>query len=1098
MKLKRLLAAFAALSLMFTNIAVYAENAADNNETGAASDEVTTPPSSSANFTLPKNQRGTIITPGVDYLTEESGNAETAAQELDILYGKLTEIGLNTVYINTVSDGQAYFSTDMNSIDETDYSLIALQKAHEHNLRVFMVLDLNYLISMTEEGTDRLNVLISNAHRFMLKYKAEGILVDNYYRGKSSEAYADYMQNGSGIGYENWLYDSNEMYISALSEVIRITDNSVPVGLLIKDMWANSASNEEGSETNDPIQALYDGFSDTKKFISEGYADFCVVNAYGSLTSSTVPFEKVASWWNNLSEAHGATMYIAHFNEYQGTANEGWSSADQILRQLAVAKEYSAFGGSVFHSCQGLLTNTALANNITKFYGDDINESALFEELRMQSPSQLSFVTYEPYADFMGTFDENFEVLFNGQNVTLNSAGNFYFEEPLDIGMNTFTIEHKGKVFQYRIERKIITIRELDASIADGKSLSVTGGTKLEIACSAYKGANVTATLNGKTISLKESEGQQDSDINSSYTTFVGTYTVPEGIISQEQNLGTIKVTSEYAGYSQSLFGASVKVLALPEPPKEINTSLGDQNSAGSGEVVGTMDPVHTETENVQYVRVSQNYTTVFDGATAGSIPTPNYAQLPEGTLDYLLASSGDFYITESGKRLRKSDSTVFEDTGLGKNALTVKSSGTNGGSSYFKIGLDYKISYNIDFAGLNYYSGGDGSFNLSSFDATHVFITFDNITSVTKLPDFEKNYVFSSGKWETVTVDGVPKFRMVLTLRQPKVYAGCGAYYNSDGDLVLSFGITTNTLAGMTIVIDPGHGYCDHEDSNGVGLGDFRFDPGAVGFIREVDSNLGIAKELESQLKAAGANVIRLKTESEKINTRQRPNVGREYGCDLFISIHANKFAGDASIRGTEVYYFTPYSQPLAAAISSRIAGYFTNNVYSDGADKNRGAKYSYYKVTLQQDFPSILIETGFVSNEEDALALADPEHQKNIAARIVDGIKSYIGRSDLSYSSDGLSGIEFLPPGDPLPEETASQEQTTLEEITSQEQATLPEETVPPEETVQTEETAPPEETTEQTMPEVSVWETPASDESDNLYGEPEEEEPVETVLQ
>lgn len=1067
-KLKRLLAAFAALSLMFAYTAVYAEEAAENTETQSPQDEVTTPRPSVSNFVLPTNQRATIITPGVDYLTGESDNAETAEQELDILFGQLTEIGLNTVYINTVYDGQAYFSTDMNSINETDYSLIALQKAHEHNMRVFMILDMNYLISMAEEGADRLNCLISNTHRFMLKYNSEGILVDNYYGEKSSAGYADYMQNGSGIGYENWLYDSNEMYFSALSEVVRITDNSVPVGILIKDMWANSSSNEEGSETNDPVQALYDGFSDTRKFIAKGYADFCVVNAYGSLTSSSVPFEEVAGWWNDLSEKYAATMYIAHFNEYQGTGKEGWASADQILRQLAVAKEYSAFGGSVFHSCQGLLTNTALANNITKFYGDDINESSLFEELRMQSPSQLSFVTYEPYADFMGTFDENFEVLFNGQNVTLNSAGNFYFEEPLNIGMNTFTIEHKGKVFQYRIERKIITIRELDASIADGKSLSVTGGTKLEIACSAYKGANVTATLNGKTISLKESEGQQDSDINSSYTTFVGTYTVPDGIISQEQDLGTIKVTSEYAGYSRSLFGASVKVLALPEPPKEINTSLGDQNSAGSGEVVGTMDPVHTSAENVQYVRVSKNYTTVFNGTTAGSIPTPDYAQLPAGTLDYLLASSGDFYITESGKRLRKSDSTVFEDTGLGENALVVKSSGTNGGSSYFRIGLDYKISYNIDFAGLNYYGGGDGSFNLSDFTATHVYITFDNITSVTKLPDFENNYVFSGGKWETVTVDGVPKFRMVLTLRQPKIYAGCGAYYNSDGDLILSFGITTNTLSGMTIVIDPGHGYCDHEDSNGVGLGDFRFDPGAVGFIREVDSNLEIAKELESQLKALGANAIRLKTESENINTRQRPNVGREYGCDLFISIHANKFAGDASVRGTEVYYFTPYSQPLAAAISSQIAGYFSGNVYSDGANKNRGAKYSYYKVTLQQDFPSILIETGFVSNEEDALALADPEHQKNIAAEIINGIKSYIGRSSLSYSSNGLSAI------DPLPFETEP-EVTTPEEVT-----------VPPEEV-----TVPPEETTELTLPELPSFETTAVSETDS---EPQEEEPEE----
>lgn len=1033
-KLKGILAVLAAMSVMLTNFAVYAEDAVnaestDSSEAGEP-DDVTTPPASSSNFTLPKNQRATFITPGVDYLTEESGTAEAVGEELDGLYDKLTEIGLNTVYINTVYNNHSYFSTDMNGVVETDYSAIALEKAHEHNMRAYMVLNMNYMLSMAEEGADRLDSLISNVHRFMLRYKSEGILVDSYYSEKSASEYADYMQNGSGIGYENWLYDSNEMYFSALSEVVRITDNSIPVGILINDMWANSSVNEEGSDTADTFQAYYDGFSDTKKFVAEGYADFCVVNAYGSITSTMLPFEKAVGWWSELSDKNGLTMYVSLFNEYQGSGKEGWNGEDQILKQLSIADKLPAFGGSVFHSCNDLLNNTTLANNIKKFYGDQINTESLFEELRMQSPSQLNFVTYEPYADFMGTFDENFEVLFNGQKVTLNSAGNFYFEEPLDIGMNTFTIEHKGKVYKYKIERKIDTIRDLDASIADGKSLSVTGGTKLEIACTAYKGASVTATLNGKTITLKESEGQQDSDINSSYTVFVGTYTVPEGIISKEQNLGTIKVTSSYAGYTQSLFGASVKVLALPEPPKDINTSLGDQNSAGSGEVVGTMDPVYTEADNVKYIKVKNNYTTVYNGATAGSIPTPDYAQLPAGTLDYLLASSGDFYITESGKRFRKTEVSAFDDTGLGTNALVVKSSGTSGGSSYFKIALDYRISYNIDFAGLNYYAGGDGEFNLNDFTATHVFITFDNITSVTKLPDFTNNYVFSAGKWETVEVGGVPKFRMVLTLRQPKVYAGCGAYYDTDGDLMLTFNITTNTLSGMTIVIDPGHGYCDKEDANGVGLGNFNFDPGAVGFIREIDSNLGIAKELESQLKALGANVVRLKTESDKINTRQRPNVARGYGCDMFISIHANKFAGDPSVRGTEVYYFTPYSQPLASAVSSQIASYFSGNVYSDGANKNRGDKYSYYKVTLQQDFPSILIETGFVSNEEDALALANPEHQKKIAAGIVNGIKSYVGRSNLTYSSDGSSGTLPAPGDVTTPEQpTTAPEETSVE---------------------------------------------------------------------
>ena len=1029
MNFKRCLAAATSAIMLFSSLAVYAADA-DVSAEGEEQDDVTVEQQVVSNFTMPRNQRATVITPTIDYLTEEGYTAETASAELDELFTTLAGIGLNTVYINTVCEGVPFFSTDMNVTDGTDYSALALEAAYNHNFRVYMVLDLNYLLSHTEEGIDTLDSLISNTHRFVLKYRCDGILVDNYYSAKNGDSYADYMQHGSGIGYENWLYDTNKLYFSAVSEVIHITDNSIPVGILISDMWANASSNEEGSLTEDTVQALYDGFSDTRDYIASGYADFCVVKAYGSLTSVVLPFEEVAGWWGKLADDYGITMYINHFNERQGTGVEGWGAEDQILRQLSVAKDIPGFGGSVFNSCQGLLTNTSLTANITKFYGDQINEESLFEELRMVSPTQLSFVTYEPYVDFMGTFDENFDVYFNGQKVTLNSAGNFYFEEALDVGHNTFTIQHKSKTYTYRIERKVITIRELDSSIADGKTLSVSGETKLEIACTAYRGATVTATLNGKTITLKESESRQDDDINSSYARFVGTYTVPEGIIEQEQNLGTIKVTSSYAGYTMTLYGASVKVLALPKPPSNLNAFLADQNAAGSGEVVGTMDPVHTESEPVQYVRVTNDYTIVYNGATAGPIQTPDFAQLPAGTLDYLLASSGDYYITESGKRFKKTETTSFPDTGLGMNPLVVKSTGSVGRDSYIKIGLKWRIGYNIGFVGNNYFGGGDGNFNLNDFTATHVLITFDNVTSVTKLPSFEYNYVFSAGKWEIVTIDDVPKFRLVLTLRQKGVYAGCGATYNSDGDLVLSFGITVNKLEGMTIVIDPGHGY---------GSSATVLDPGAVGFITEFEANLGIAKELEKQLTALGANVVRIKSESSYFPTAQRPTYGRGFGCDMYISIHCNKMEGMPKIRGTEVYYFTPYSQPLAAAISSQISGYFTSSVYADGASVNRGAKYSYFWVTLQQDFPSVLIETAFVSNEEEALALADATNQKNIAKRIVNGIQAYINRSDISYSSGGSDTADTT-----QTTTTTTTTTTTPEETTTSTEAT-PEPTEP-----------------------------------------------------
>jgi N-acetylmuramoyl-L-alanine amidase len=125
-----------------------------------------------------------------------------------------------------------------------------------------------------------------------------------------------------------------------------------------------------------------------------------------------------------------------------------------------------------------------------------------------------------------------------------------------------------------------------------------------------------------------------------------------------------------------------------------------------------------------------------------------------------------------------------------------------------------------------------------------------------------------------------------------------------------------------------------------------------------------------------------------------------------MYISIH-NNWASGGTARGTEAFYYTPFSQPLAEAISASVARYFTNNVYTDKSDRNRGAKNSYFWVTVQQDFPSVLLELGFVNNLQDAMALASDRHQNGIADAIVQGIRNYLSRSTIAYSADGFSGI-------------------------------------------------------------------------------------------
>ena len=58
--------------------------------------------------------------------------------------------------------------------------------------------------------------------------------------------------------------------------------------------------------------------------------------------------------------------------------------------------------------------------------------------------------------------------------------------------------------------------------------------------------------------------------------------------------------------------------------------------------------------------------------------------------------------------------------------------------------------------------------------------------------------------------------------------------------------------------------------------------------------------------------------------------NWQRAYGADMFLSLHCNSALSE-SAHGVEVYYFTPFSQPLAKSINDKLSNYYDNSVYGD-----------------------------------------------------------------------------------------------------------------------------------------------------------------------
>ncbi|MEG0615611.1 MAG: N-acetylmuramoyl-L-alanine amidase, partial [Oscillospiraceae bacterium] len=558
----------------------------------------------------------------------------------------------------------------------------------------------------------------------------------------------------------------------------------------------------------------------------------------------------------------------------------------------------------------------------------------------------------------------NFKVLFNGKEIELNEAGNFYYHEELDIGSNVFTIQNKGKTIKYTIIRMVTVLKGIEPT----GDMAIEERSNIVISANAYRGSNVTAKLNGKTIKLNPTEEQLEGYENSAYIRYTGIYVAPKGIVNKAQNLGHVVVTGTYKGkdgtpFIMNLTGGNVTINPLPEVPNNADGSL---------------------------IVVRNDNTQTFDYLTTNNVATPDKCRLPAGTVDYVVKKvtySGQdwktsYYLTNSGKRISCSDVNVQENEPLGANNIVAKEAYIDGGDTVIKISSSIKMPFSMSYGGVNFGASGEGNFKVQNFTATSVTFTFDYSTSASGELSFPSGSIFSSANWSDTVINGVNKYQLTLTLSQAGKFNGVRATYDGEGNLLLRFNGNKNSLSGAVVVLDPGHGI-----KNG------KLDPGGVGHITDQAIGLALSKRVEEKLRAEGATVYRLPTESQEIDVYSRSVVASQYNPDIFISIHGNTAPGSPNATGVEAYYFTPFSQPLAKSLSSAVGNYYTNVAYG-GGDHNRGDKYSYYIVTLDQSFASVLLEVGFVTNYKEAMILNNPQHQDGIANAIVTGCRNYMSR--------------------------------------------------------------------------------------------------------
>ena len=240
---------------------------------------------------------------------------------------------------------------------------------------------------------------------------------------------------------------------------------------------------------------------------------------------------------------------------------------------------------------------------------------------------------------------------------------------------------------------------------------------------------------------------------------------------------------------------------------------------------------------------------------------------------------------------------------------------------------------------------------------------------------------------------------------------------------------------------------------------------PGAVGpnNILEKDVTLLIAKELQRTLQDTdGYEAVMIRDGDNTISLNKRYQDARKYGADIFISIHADGFRL-SSVKGASVFIWSEESSSTIARnlsdkkrekIQAEIkniepydfnddeARYKYPEIYKNKIKQSRnlGAKildqlkrdpythihkenveYADFRVLKSVDIPSVLVESGFITNPEDAKRLKGKPGRRMIARSIFLGIHNYFKDFPIegTFSEDYIGHVTYtIQKGDVLSE--------------------------------------------------------------------------------
>lgn len=703
-----------------------------------------------------------------------------------------------------------------------------------------------------------------------------------------------------------------------------------------------------------------------KKLVDFGYVDI------GCATENKdFPFESVALWWNYFGEYYNIPLYCEHRLDLIFTNDTDWSLSTEINSQIKALYNCNFIKGNSFYGIKSLKTKKALARDLAIFLNDvsgTAQDAFYVDSLTLNGDS----------VRFSGkTASEDIGVFCDGEYVKSEKT---VFSKAFQLypGLNSFDFTANAAAYSYDIyyNKSAFLTYYPESDCYVGSDLAFTPYAVCPVGSVLY------AVVNGTAFSMESVDSISGVDI-------------PDGFSAY---------SCEVSFYGKDVYSDELSLVCFYDGKTEIaecgNISLtvtggldSDKNLSSDTSVIspfvdnglGNSLMCCLKYDNTEIISTKDDYDTYH----------PYNSSLVDGTFDYV----EQINVSEEGYlryELRSGINVYGVDSLLIYNAYTLPenrfrfaySDFSSMNSEDFVFAYDWLSPLTVTQGQLDFKKGYEGfSFNINEYNVSYIDINlyYSAVLEASDKIDVSSSTLFSG--YEVINDSDTNKTVLRLYLRNYGRFFGFDIIKENDNHLRISFKKFADfSIAGKTVMIDAGHG--------GISMVGTATQDNSVS---EAKVTLAIANRVRSYLESYGAKVIMTRVMDSSMTLSERTDLIESLNPDVFVSIHCDG-SDDLDESGTHTFYYTPYSQPLADSIHSKMVETYNNMIYSP-ADANfeltdRKIKYYPFYVTRVDNCPAVLVETGFLTNFVEGNVLADPNNQDYLGRAIADGIYNYFTR--------------------------------------------------------------------------------------------------------